>query len=378
MTCRVMLVTTDSKICGTESMILSLLKYLNRELYSPYLVTLTGQGDLIEAARNLGVDGQNLALSRRQLLTGFFRFRKILKDFQPHVIHSFLFHSNLFARAARFFNREISVISGIRTVYTVKDYGRFYGWMERLTHPLDVFYVANSQHGLQSVIQGIGLGKEKLVLIHNGLELAETSESIDDIRGDVHFEFDFDERDYVIGIVAQLRKPKRHDLLIHAIARLKDRYPLRLLIVGQGEMESDLRALAIRLGVEKQIVFTGYRSDVNRLLWGMDIFALPSEVEGQPVSVLEAMNAGLPVVAARAGGIPEVVAAGETGLLCEPGSLDDLCQALSRLLESGDLRARMGKASQTRVQKLFSAERMARRFEGLYERCMKAKKGKTE
>lgn len=375
MTCRVLLVTTDSKICGTESMILSLLKYLNREKFSPYLTTLMGPGDLIEAARNLGVEGQNLALARRQLLTGLIRFRKIVREFQPDVIHSFLFHSNLLARAARFLNPKLSVISGIRTVYTVKDYGRLYGWLERLTHSQDRFYVANSQHGLQSVIDGIGLRKDKLIAIHNGLEFFEPAEPIQEIREDIEFEFDLDEKDCVVGIVAQLRPPKRHDLLIHAIARLKDRYPhLRLMIVGQGAIEDELRALAINRGVEKQVLFTGYRLDVQRLLLRMDIFALPSEVEGQPVSILEAMNAGLPVVAARAGGVPELVVAGETGFLCIPGDLDDLCQSLIRLVESEELRRKMGRAGQERAQKLFSADRMARRFEGLYERCLKREK----
>ena len=374
MTCRVLLTTTDSKICGTESMILSLLKHLNRDKYNPYLVTLKGPGDLVEAAAKLGVEGRNLQLSSRQYLSGFQQFRKIVRVFQPNVIHSFLYHSNLFARATRFLHRDLSVISGIRTVYTVKDYGRLYGWMERLTHPLDSFYVSNSKHGLQSVLDGIGLGKDKLVVIHNGLDVASPEESIEGIREEVRFGFNFQPSDCVVGIVAQLRPPKRHDLLIRAVGRLKDRYPgLRLLIVGQGDIEARLRSLAVEKGVEKQTVFTGYRSDVDRLLWGMDIFALPSEVEGQPVSILEAMKAGLPVAAARAGGIPEVVAAGDTGLLCEPGNLDDLCQALTRLLDSADLRARMGEAGKKRVERLFSVDNMARRFEGLYDRCVKNK-----
>lgn len=372
---RILLVTTDSKICGTESMILSFLRHLNRDKYSPKLVTLMGPGDLIEAAVQLSVEGYNLQLTRRQLLLGFSRFRSIVADFQPHVIHSFLFHSNLFARAARLFRRDLSVISGIRTVYTVKDYGRLYRWLERRTHFLDTFYVANSQRGLQSVIDEMRLGKEKLIAIHNGLELIEPDESVESIRESVRFEFDFDRSACVVGIVAQLRPPKRHDLLIHAVARLKNRFPgLRLLVVGQGELETELKALAVSKGVEKITLFTGYRTDVSRLLRGMDIFALPSEVEGQPVSVMEAMYAGLPVVAVRAGGIPEVVAAGESGFLCEPGNLDELCHTLIRLVESQELRQKMGLAGRERIQHHFSAERMARRFEGLYERCLNKKK----
>ncbi|MGC9328077.1 MAG: glycosyltransferase, partial [Candidatus Hinthialibacter sp.] len=297
-------------------------------------------------------------------------FRKIVNRFQPDIIHSFLYHSNLFARCAHFFNPRLSVISGIRTVYSVKEYGRLYRLMDRLTHSLDSFYVANSQHGLQSVVQSIGLPKEKLVMIHNGLESISPFDSIEAIREDVHFEFGFDKEDCIVGVAAQLRPAKRHDLLIQATARLKDRFPrMRLLLAGQGETEEDLRALAVSKGVEKQVVFAGFRSDVDRLLRGMDIFALPSDVEGQPVSVLEAMYAGLPIVATRVGGLPEVVVAGETGFLCQPGNVEELCRALTRLLDSPELRRQMGDAGLARVQKHFSAERMARRFEGLYSQC---------
>ncbi len=371
MTCRILFVTTDSKICGTEGMILTLLRNLDRSRFSPALVTLKGPGDLVEAARDIGVESYNLGLSRRRLLSGFNSFRAIVKQIQPDVIHSFLFHSNLLARSSKLFNRKISVISGIRTVYTVKDYGRLYAILERLTHPLDKFYVANSQHGLQSVLDNMKLPEKKLQMIHNGLELNEPEVTAVSIRKELEFEFGLDEKAIIIGIVAQLRPPKRHDLLIRAVARLKDRYPhVRLLIIGQGDIEIDLKSLAMEKGIEDRVIFTGYRSDVSRLLYGMDIFALPSEVEGQPVSILEAMNAGLPVAAARAGGIPEVVSAGKTGLLCEPGSIDDLCQILIRLLESSDLRQRMGHAGQERVKRLFSVERMTKKFEGLYQRCI--------
>jgi glycosyltransferase involved in cell wall biosynthesis len=357
-------------MCGTEGMILTLLRNLDRSRFTPTLVTLKGPGDLVRAAQNIGIDGYNLGLSRSQLITGFQDFRALVNKIQPNVIHSFLFHSNLLARAIKLFDRNIAVISGIRTVYTVKDYGRLYGFLERMTHSLDRFYVANSQHGLQSVIDDMRLPERKLIMIHNGLELNEPNESAASIRKDLDSEFGFDEKAIIIGIVAQLRPPKRHDLLIRAIARLKDCCPhARLLIIGQGYIEVDLKALAKEKDIEDRVVFAGYRNDVIRLLHGMDIFALASEVEGQPVSILEAMNASLPVVAARAGGIPEVVSAGKTGLLCESGSIDDLCQALTRLLESSDLRESMGNAGKERVRNIFSVERMTQRFQGLYQRC---------
>ncbi len=372
MPARVLLLTTDSKICGTERMILSLLRHIDRDRYTPFLVSLKGPGDLIDEAESLGVDGVNLTIKRGTLLSGLGRWRRAVSAFRPDVFHSFLHHTNLLARLTREFYWDVPVISSIRTVYTAEDYGRLYGWLEWLTHPWDRFFAANSECGRRSLTQKMWLPEKKLAVVHNGLETVEWNESQQAIRDAVRREFGFSQQDLVIGIVAQLRPPKRHDLLIRSAARLKGIHPnIRLLIVGQGEIESSLKDLAEKESVSSETVFTGYRTDARRLLLGMDIFALPSDVEGEPVSVMEAMDASLPVAATTAGGIPEVVNDGETGLLSETGDLDAFTENLSKMLESPERRQVMGEAGRKRVWEEFSAERMIRCFEELYDHCLK-------
>ncbi|MFB3787348.1 MAG: glycosyltransferase [bacterium] len=370
MTIRVLLLTTDSKICGTERMILSLLRRLDHGRFTPFLATMKGPGDLVEAAARLGLEALNLEMDRG-FWQGLRRWDRILRDFQPQVIHAFLHHANLLARFTRLLRRDVRVIAGIRTVYTAAAYGPLYGLSERLTHPLDDFFVANSEAGRRSLQDNMGLPERKLVVIHNGLELLEEEMDSARIRREIQTEFGLTGSHLVVGIVAQLRPPKRHDLLLQAAQDLRERFPyLRLLIVGEGEMEAALQEQARQAGLEDRVIFTGYRNDARRLLRGLDLFALPSEVEGEPVSILEAMAAGLPVVAARTGGIPEMVAHGGTGLLHAPGSRKGLRDALAELLAAPEKRQTMGAAGRERVALLFSADIMANRFQELYEKCL--------
>jgi len=368
---RVLMLTTDSEICGTERIILSLLRHIDRSRFEPSLVTLFGPGDLIDAAKEWNVSGVNLKLRDQSFWKGLAAWRRFLREFQPDVIQSLLIHSNLLGRLTVLFRRKIKMLSGISTVYTVEGYGKLYAWLERLTHPLDTLYVVNSELGMDKVLHLIQLPEKKIALVHNGIETSGEDSDPDSIRREVRQEFGLTDSHLVVGLVAQMRPAKRHDLLIQAAAKLKNQFPpLRLLFVGQGEMKSALRDLAIKEGVTDETIFAGYRHDARRILHGMDIFALPSDVEGEPVSLMEAMDAGLPVIAARTGGIPEIVEEGKSGLIFTPKDLDGLVKALSELLSDREKRRRIGQAAKYRIREAFSAERMTAQFEDLYLRCM--------
>ncbi len=367
---RILMLTSDSEICGTERIILSLLRHLDRQCFEPMLVTMFGPGDLIDDAGKLDVPGVNLRMKEDSFFSGLKRWRKALNDFKPDLIQSLLIHSNVLGRATVMFKRKIKMLGGISTVYTTEGYGRFYAWIERLTHPLDTLYVVNSELGMEKVLNVIRLPERKMTLVHNGIELEEKIDQ-ESVRDVVRREFHFADDDLVVGMVAQLRPAKRHDLLIQASAALVDKFPqLRLLIVGQGEMEEASKRMANDLGINKHVYFAGYRNDARRLLHGMDIFALPSDVEGEPISLLEAMDAGLPVVAARTGGIPEIVENGKSGLIFTPGKLNELQDLLHELLSDEYKRETLGRAAQQRIQERFSAQRMTQEFQELYLRCL--------
>ncbi|MBI2178075.1 MAG: glycosyltransferase family 4 protein, partial [Candidatus Tectomicrobia bacterium] len=171
----------------------------------------------------------------------------------------------------------------------------------------------------------------------------------------------------LVGSVGRLDPIKGHGLLIQAFALLGDRHPgARLILIGEGEKREEYQALARELGVAEGVRFMGWRDDVGDLLEELDLFAFPSRNEGMGRAAVEAMAAGLAVVAARTGGLPAVVREEETGLLVPPGDAAALSAAIGRLLARPEERRAMGEAGR-RLAQAYSAERMCEKIEALYQ-----------
>lgn len=171
----------------------------------------------------------------------------------------------------------------------------------------------------------------------------------------------------LVGCVAALRPEKDHDLLLRAIARLIPAHPrLRLLLVGSGDREPHLRELASDLGIAERVLFAGFRDDVHRLLPAFDVKCLTSIQETYPISVLEAMAAGVPVVMTRPEGVPELVEDDRSGFVIPVGDEDALVDRLDRLLSDGELRSRMGASAYARAAAKFRIDRTLRRYEAVF------------
>lgn len=170
----------------------------------------------------------------------------------------------------------------------------------------------------------------------------------------------------VVGAVGRFTSEKGHDLLLDALVRVRGRLPrARLVLVGYGELEGELRGRAERLGVSDAVTFAGER-DAEEVLPEFDIFVQPSRYESQGVAILEAMAAGRPVVATDVGGVRDVVRDGETGLLVRPGEADALSDAIVRLAETPDLARSLAERARTRVREGFSVDQMVRAYARLY------------
>lgn len=174
--------------------------------------------------------------------------------------------------------------------------------------------------------------------------------------------------------VGRLSPEKRQDLLLEALAGLiEEAGDVELWLVGDGSCREALERQAADLGVREHCVFWGERDDVPRLMRRCDIYAQPSDREGLPLTVLEAMASGLPVVATSIGGMPEVVEQGRTGYLIEAGSSDQLRGALARLLDNPDEGERMGGNARERAVQDYSEEAMVRQYEQLYRDLLAAR-----
>jgi len=176
----------------------------------------------------------------------------------------------------------------------------------------------------------------------------------------------------VIGSVASLRPQKALHVLIESAAVLERDFPdLRVLIVGEGPERARLESLIRARGLTRTVFMLGQRSDVASLLSALDVAVLTSDWEGSPLSVLEYMAAGCPVVATRVGGVPDLVRHGVDGLLAEAGDIKGLAGAIGHLLSRPERRATMGANGRRRQRLEFSIDQMLRRIETLYEELVR-------
>jgi glycosyltransferase involved in cell wall biosynthesis len=172
------------------------------------------------------------------------------------------------------------------------------------------------------------------------------------------------------GIIARLTEQKAHRHLFDAIAGSPELAALHLLVIGDGELREELRAQVDRLGLSARVHFLGARRDLGDLLAAIDLFVMPSLWEGLPLSMVLAMGAGLPVVATRVAGIPEVVENGVTGLLVPPADVAALGAALARLVSDQQLRKTLGAAAAAFVRPRFGVDGYLAAITGLYDRLL--------
>jgi glycosyltransferase involved in cell wall biosynthesis len=239
--------------------------------------------------------------------------------------------------------------------------------MNRATYFLNTYVVAVSDAVLASIRRHSSYPLAKLTRIYNGIR---PRNDVDQgIRGRLRQELHLSDDTFIVGNVANLHPRKGHKFLLQALRVLvNEGLKVHCVVIGRDDGEgSALRRLAKELGLEGFVHCLGYRQDARTLLAAFDAFVLPSLFEGLPVALIEAMDAGLPIVATRVGGNPELVVDGETGFLVEAGSAEKLAMAISALLADPIKRYQMGEAAKIRMRRDFTADQMATRYVELYK-----------
>ena len=205
-----------------------------------------------------------------------------------------------------------------------------------------------------------GVSAKKIRTIANGIDVG----TFERARPLSVFEFDGNK---VVGMVARLDLQKGFEYLLRAARELCTALPaLKVVIVGEGPDRQAIESMVQRFGLQSNVILAGQHSDMPGIYAAMDIFVLPSLNEGLPMTILEAMAASRPVIATRVGAIPKVIRDGETGLLVEPGDVDGLRNALSRLLTDSDLCRRLGSAGHDWVSRNYTSEAMALKYRQMY------------
>ncbi len=344
---------------GVEEVVLTYARFLDKNVFNVTIACLRAGTVSAEIAKIPGVRFVHIATQSRFLR--FFRFSLLAREVKADIVHN---HACWYGHLA-------GALCGAKRIETVHNMYFWFTWFERwhygfynlLAHRM----FAVSEYVRQFTIDHFPLmDPAKLVVVRNGIPLKQFLERETDVE--IRRRHGIDAGATVIGFVGRLTLQKGVEYLIDAFAKLRSSDPdLRVIIVGEGDLGEALRARAAGI---PQIVFAGFQRDIPRYLASFDIFVLPSLWEGLPMSVLEAMAAGKPVIATAVSGTSEVVMEGETGFLIEPKDVAQLADRLSRLVRDAELRHRMGSAGRDRVTEHFSAEGMVRTSEAIYQSLM--------
>jgi sugar transferase (PEP-CTERM/EpsH1 system associated) len=224
--------------------------------------------------------------------------------------------------------------------------------------------VAVGQDVRRALIDYEGLPQDRIEVIYNGV----SAQPFASDRAATRFALGYTDEHLIIIQVARLNRLKDHPTAIRAIADLAKCHPhVRLLLVGDGEEREPIEALIDSLGLRDFVRLLGTRTDVPRLLHAADLFLLTSISEGIPLTLVEGMLARLPIVATRVGGVPEVIAHEQSGLLVESGDVAGIAHCLRRMMADDQLRREMGDAGHCRAERSFTDERMLHGYRLVYE-----------
>jgi glycosyltransferase involved in cell wall biosynthesis len=232
--------------------------------------------------------------------------------------------------------------------------------------------LAVSQGVKDYLVDEIGIDPAKIRVVVNGVDVA----ALDAARpgSEIRRDLGLPEDATVVGLVGRLDHwGKGHRELFAAIGQLRERFPLHALIVGGGRRLAEVQQASADLNLADRVHFLGPRTDVPDLLNAMDIFVLPSYSEGLSLALLEAMAAGLPVIATAVGSTAEVVRDGDTGLLIPPRDTAALADALARLLADPAWAQELGARARACVRERYSLERLGRKINALYEETAQKK-----
>jgi glycosyltransferase involved in cell wall biosynthesis len=293
---------------------------------------------------------------------------RVLADVQPAVVHA---HDPmavaLVAMALRMQNGAAGtplVVASRRVDFHLKRHA-FSRWKYR---QIDVFIAASRLIG--TILEDDGIPADRIEAVHDGVNLGRVDR---EPAVDAHGAFWLPAGAPLVGNVAALAPHKGQKHLVAAAARVVRQVPdARFLIVGEGELREALERQIRDLGLDRHVFLTGFRADALSLMKSFDLFVMSSVTEGLGSAVLEAMACRRAVVATRAGGIPEVVVEGETGLLTPPNHEAAMADAIVALLKDPARRAGMGDAGRRRVEAEFSVDRMVERTLAVYERRVRS------
>lgn len=342
---KILHVETGRNLFGGAAQVLYLLEGLARRGDCESHLACPKDSAIAEAARGAGIPvhplGREGDLDPRMAL----RIHRLLRRLRPDLVHV---HSR---RGADFWGGLAARRAGIPAVLSRRVDNPEPPWWAARKYLLYRRVIAISE-GIRRILLDEGLEGDRVVTVPSAVDGGRFQGPCD--RGWFLREFGLPGEARTIGMVAQLIERKGHTYLLRALSNLRGRFPqLRVLLFGKGPLRQELENEAQRRGIADLVQFAGFRDDMHRILPCLDLVAHPALREGLGVSLLQAAASGTPLVAGRAGGVPEVVRDGVNGLLVEPGDAEALASAMAEILTDPEAAARMGRAGRALVAREF-------------------------
>jgi len=362
-------------IGGNERFILQLLEHLPKDTFLQE-VCVPDRGkdatrDLEGACRGQGTPIRVIRAAGNFDVSILPRLMRIIARGRYDIVHTHLIYSQIYGRLAAVAARTKSIVSSEQNVYDFKSRPPF-SWIERRLSGWTDRIIACSNKVREHLVEKVGISPLKVVVVPNGVDtevffpIKKRSSLYARVEG-VREELGIEAGDTVIGTVGHMSRQKGHEVLIAAIPKILLTYPkAKFVFVGKGKLRRELREQARDLGVARVVRFAGIREDVPMVLNCFDVFVLPSLWEGFGTAIIEAMACGLPVVASRVGGVPEIIEDGVDGLLVRRGRPRPLAEAIVRVLDNPNLRRDMIYRGLRKAVGQFDVTRMAQTMAKIY------------
>ncbi len=370
---------------GAERFGIELARHLDKERFEPIICAFwrhgaPGEQTWSDYLRANGVEAFFPAEAKggtylARYVRGILSVQEYLRDRRVDVIHS---HFQMGSMAALLLKRPLNASICVRTAHNTKEWGASLGafvcrqaftkWLFPLAFEAEVGVSQALVHMLDRRPAARLLGKRAL-LIPNAISADRARRPADEDRRAVRRELGLPLDAIVIGNVGRLCRQKGHAIFLEAAARILVARPeARFVIVGDGELRDYLHRRSVELGLGEAVLFTGARTDVERLYGAMDLFVLSSLWEGLPTVILESMSCGVPVVGTDIPGTRELITPGRTGWLAQPNDPDSLTGCILDALADPARRAAYAETALSEVIPRFSMASIADQYEALYDR----------
>lgn len=365
---RVLQFLDDSQPGGGMIQLHQFARWIDRDKFSLEFA-LPAEGPLPDSLKEIGETVHPIDLNRRLDIKGMKSLARLCRDRDVQIIHSHNARANVHARLARRFAAVPVQISTIHNsvfnygVSAVRQY--MYVTAERQTFRWCSHVIAVSEGIKDSLVSSYKFPAEKVTVVPNGVDLDRTAPQFG--RTAVLSQQNIPEHYRIILQFGRLTKQKGFDILLRAIALLKDHYPdIVFLLAGDGPLRQELEEEARILGIESITRFLGHQENIGDLLDAADIVTLSSRSEGMPYTLLEAMSAGCAIIASKIPGIEEVISTSDLAILVSSEDSSALAEAITRLINDPLEANRLGEAARRHILEHFTAHSMVERVQQLY------------